>query len=134
MGFALAGGMPAWTDGRVIETASVAATTETQIGSTIQVPNNQNWLVHSLYWAHAGDGTGRIAVGSLPGMNGVYPVNSNDPSYLGTNAGSALTTPANFVINGPNTVDAYITPDSSSSTVGQFYMRYTVNQSNTQGI
>jgi len=124
--------MPTWTDGRVIETASVAATTETQIGSTIQVPNNQNWLVHSLYWAHAGDGTGRIAVGSLPGMNGVYPVNSNDTTAMGTAAGSPATTPANFVINGPNTIDAYITPVSSSSTVGQFYMRYTVKQTNTQ--
>ena len=126
--------MPTWTDGRVIETASVGATTETQIGSTIQVPNNQNWLVHSLYWSHAGDGTGRIAIGSLPGMNGVYPVNSNDTTAIGTAAGSPAMTPANFVINGPNTVDAYITPVSSSSTVGQFYMRYTVNQSNTQGI
>jgi len=124
--------MPTWTDGRVIENSSVAATTETQIGSTIQVPNNQNWLVHSLYWAHAGDGTGRVAVGSLPGMNGVYPVNSNDPTSMGTNAGSAGPHAANFVINGPNTIDAYITPDSSSSTVGQFYMRYTVHQTNTQ--
>lgn len=126
--------MPTWTDGRVIETASVAATTETQIGSTIQVPNNQNWLVQSLYWAHIGDGTGRIAVGSLPGMNGVYPVNSNDSGSMSAGSGSALTHPANFVVNGPNTIDAYITPDSSSSTVGQFYIRYQVTQRNTQGV
>jgi len=124
--------MPTWTDGRVIETASVAATTETQIGSTIQVPNNQNWLVQSLYWAHAGDGTGRISVGSLPGMNGVYPVNSNDPGSMGSVAGTSGAHPTSFIVNGPNTIDAYITPDSSSSTVGQFYMRYTVTQRNTQ--
>jgi len=124
--------MPTWTDGRVIETASVAATTETQIGSTIQVPNNQNWLVQSLYWAHIGDGTGRIAVGSLPGMNGVYPVNSNDAGSMSSGEGSSLAHPANFVVNGPNTIDAYITPDSSSSTVGQFYIRYQVTQRNTQ--
>jgi len=126
--------MPIWTDGRVLETASVAATTETQIGSTIQVPNNQNWLVTNLYWAHAGDGTGRLAIGSLPGMNGVYPVNSNDPGSMGSVAGSSGTHPANFIVNGPNTLDAYITPDSSSSTVGQFYMRYTVTQRDTQGV
>ena len=134
MGFLLAPAMPTWTDGRVLETASVAATTETQIGSTIQVPNNQNWLVHSLYWAHAGDGTGRIAIGSLPGMNGVYPVNSDDPGTMGSGPGESSPHPANFVVNGPNTIDAYITPDSSSANVGQFYMRYTVSQTNSGGI
>jgi len=37
--------MATWTDSRVIENSSVGATTETQIGSTVQIPNNQNWLV-----------------------------------------------------------------------------------------
>jgi len=126
--------MATWTDSRVIENSSVGATTETQIGSTVQIPNNQNWLVHSLYWAHAGDGTGRIAIGSLPGMNGVYVVNSNDPTSMGTNAGSAGPHSANFIVNGPNTIDAYITPVSSSSTVGLFSMSYTVKQRDTQGV
>jgi len=126
--------MATWTDSRVIENSSVGATTETQIGSTVQIPNNQNWLVHSLYWAHAGDGTGRIAIGSLPGMNGVYVVNSNDPTSMGTNAGSSGPHSANFIVNGPNTIDAYITPVSSSSTVGLFSMSYTVKQRDTQGV
>jgi len=65
-------------------------------------------------------------------MNGVYPVNSNDPGSMGTNAGSSGPHAANFIVNGPNTIDAYITPDSSASTVGQFYMRYTVHQTETQ--
>jgi hypothetical protein len=121
--------MATWTDGQVIENSSVGATVETQIGSDITVPNNQNWLVTSLYWAHAGDGTGRVAIASLPGMSGVYPVNSNDPTAQGTASGTAISHPANFIIRGPNTVSAYITPVSSSSTVGQFAMRYTVTTS-----
>jgi len=61
-------------------------------------------------------------------MTGVYAVNSNDPGSMGTNAGSALTHAVNFVIPGPAVVSAYITPDSSSSsTVGQFAMKYQVS-------
>ena len=121
--------MAQWTDGQVQETASVAATTETQLGSNINIPQNQTWQIQSLYWAHAGDGTGRIAVDSIPGMTGVYAVNSNDPGSMGTNAGTALTHQVNFVIPGPAVVSAYITPDSSSSTVGQFAMKYQVSTS-----
>ena len=119
--------MAQWTDGQVQETASVAATTETQLGSNINIPQNQTWQIQSLYWAHAGDGTGRIAVDSIPGMTGVYAVNSNDPGSMGTNAGPSLTQQVNFVIPGPAVVSAYITPDSSSSTVGQFAMKYQVS-------
>jgi hypothetical protein len=118
--------MTQWTDSQVQETASVASTAEAQLGSNINIPQNQTWNISSLYWAHAGDGTGRIAVDSIPGMTGVYPVNSNDPGSVGTNAGSALAHPVNFTIAGPAVVSAFITPDSSSSTVGQFAMKYQV--------
>jgi len=119
--------MTQWTDSQVQETASVNATTETQLGSNINIPQNQTWQIQSLYWSHAGDGTGRIAIDSIPGMTGVYPVNSNDPGSMGTNAGSALATPVNFVISGPAVVSSYITPDSASATVGQFAMKYQVS-------
>tara|TARA_Y100001963_G_C6579718_1_gene352825 strand:- start:134 stop:499 length:366 start_codon:yes stop_codon:yes gene_type:complete len=119
--------MTQWTDSQVQETASVASTSETQLGSNVNIPQNQTWQIQSLYWAHAGDGTGRIAIDSIPGMTGVYPVNSNDPGSMGTNAGSALAHPVNFVISGPAVLSAYITPDSSSSTVGQFAMKYQVS-------
>ncbi len=115
--------MATWTDNQVQETASVASTTETQLGSNINIPQNQTWQIQSLYWAHAGDGTGRLAIDSIPGMTGVYPVNSNDPGSMGTNAGTAMTHLVNFTVSGPAVVQAYITPDSSSSTVGQFAMK-----------
>ena len=118
--------MAVWTDSQVQETASVAATTETQLGSNINIPQNQTWQIQSLYWAHAGDGTGRISIDSLPGMTGVYTVNSNDPTSQGTNAGTATAHMVNFVIPGPAVVSAFITPVSSSSTVGQFVMKYQV--------
>ena len=119
--------MATWTDGQVQETASVASTSETQLGSNINIPQNQTWQIQSLYWAHAGDGTGRIAIDSIPGMTGVYAVNSNDPGSMGTNAGTSVSHLVNFVIPGPAVVSAYITPDSSSSTVGQFAMKYQVS-------
>jgi len=118
--------MATWTDSQVQETASVAATTETQLGSNINIPQNQTWQIQSLYWAHAGDGTGRLAIDSLPGMTGVYAVNSNDPGSMGTNAGTATAHMVNFVIPGPAVVSAFITPDSSSATVGQFLIKYQV--------
>ena len=118
--------MATWTDNQVQETASVAATTETQLGSNVNIPQNQTWQIQSLYWAHAGDGTGRLAIDSIPGMTGGYPVNSNDPGSMGTNAGTSMTHLVNFTVSGPAVVQAYITPDSSSSTVGQFAMKYQV--------
>jgi len=118
--------MANWTDSQVQETASVAATTETQLGSNINIPQNQTWQIQSLYWAHAGDGTGRISIDSLPGMTGIYAVNSNDPGSMGSVAGTATAHMVNFVIPGPAVVSAFITPDSSSSTVGQFVMKYQV--------
>ena len=42
-------------------------------------------------------------------------------------AGTAMVHPVNFVVAGPAVVSAYITPDSSSSTVGQFAMKYQVS-------
>jgi len=119
--------MVTWTDNQVQETASVAATTETKIGNTINIPSNQNWNVRSLYWAHAGDGTGRVEVDNLPGMTGVYVVNSNDAGSLATGEGTATEHQVNFNIIGPATLIAYITPDSSSSTVGQFAIKYQVS-------
>ncbi len=119
--------MANWTDSQVQETASVAATTETQLGSNINIPQNQTWQIQSLYWAHAGDGTGRLSIDSLPGMTGVYAVNSNDPGSMGTNAGSSAPHMVNFVIPGPAVVSAYINPDSSASTVGIFVMKYQVS-------
>jgi len=119
--------MTQWTDSQVQETASVASTAEAQLGSNINIPQNQTWQIQTVYWAHAGDGTGRIAIDSIPGMTGVYPVNSNDPGAMGTNAGTSMVHNVNFVISGPAVVSAYITPDSSSSTVGQFAMKYQVS-------
>ena len=118
--------MSNWTDSQVQSTASVASAVEVQLGSNINIPQNQTWQIQSLYWAHAGDGTGRISIDSLPGMTGVYVVNSNDPTSMGTNAGTATEHMVNFVIPGPAVVTAYITPTSSSSTVGQFAMKYQV--------
>ena len=66
--------MTQWTDSQVQETASVASTSETQLGSNVNIPQNQTWQIQSLYWAHAGDGTGRIAIDSIPGMTGVTNV------------------------------------------------------------
>jgi hypothetical protein len=119
--------MAQWTDSQTQSTASVASAVEVQLGSNINIPQNQTWQIQSVYWAHAGDGIGRIAVDSIPGMTGKYQVNSNDPGSMGTNAGSSLPHGVNFVIPGPAVVSAYINPDSSSSTVGIFVMKYQVS-------
>ena len=50
-----------WSDSRVVS-GTVASTSETQIGSDINVPQNQTWLLNGLFGAHPQGGTFRIAV------------------------------------------------------------------------
>ena len=119
--------MAQWTDSQTQSTASVASAVEVQLGSNINIPQNQTWQIQSVYWAHAGDGIGRIAVDSIPGMTGKYQVNSNDPGSMGTNVGTSMAHAVNFVIPGPAVLSAYINPDSSSSTVGIFVVKYQVS-------
>jgi len=118
--------MATWTDSQIQSTASVASTVEVQLGSTINIPAGQSWNIRSLYWAHSGDGIGRISIDTLAGMTATYQVNSNDPTSMGTNAGSSQAHDVNFTVPGPATLKAYINPTSSASTVGLFAMKYQV--------
>ena len=80
--------MATWTDSRVVS-GTVASTAETQVGNSINIPQNQSWLVTSLYFVHPQGGTGRIGIDSLPGLNGVMIQNSNDILTMGTDVGSS---------------------------------------------
>ena len=46
--------MANWTDGVNVETASVNATVETQIGTNINIPQGQTWNIRSMWVGHAG--------------------------------------------------------------------------------
>ena len=43
--------MATWSDSRVV-TGTVASTSETQIGSDINIPQNQTWLIGGLFASH----------------------------------------------------------------------------------
>lgn len=47
---------------------------------------------------------------------------------MSSGEGSSINHPVNFIVNGAANIDVYITPDSSSSTVGQFFMKYQVTE------
>ena len=45
-----------WSDSRTVS-STVASASETQIGSDINIPQNQTWLINGLFGAHPQGGT-----------------------------------------------------------------------------
>ena len=92
-----------WSDSRVL-TATVASVAESEVGS-VNVPSIQTWLINGLFGSHPQGGTFRIAIDSIPGMNGVRVQNSVDGGTLSAAGnGSSEIYPANFIVQGPATV------------------------------
>jgi hypothetical protein len=121
--------MSTWSDSRVVS-GTVASTSETQIGSDINVPQNQSWLISGVYGAHPQGGTFRLAVDSLPGMNGTYIQNSVDIGSLSAAGnGSAEIYPQNFVVAGPAVVQLFTTNQAATSGTAKAMLNYQVTQS-----
>tara|TARA_Y100001970_G_scaffold252934_1_gene327140 strand:- start:2137 stop:2505 length:369 start_codon:yes stop_codon:yes gene_type:complete len=117
-----------WSDSRVVS-GTVASTSETQIGSDINVPQNQTWLLNGLFGAHPQGGTFRIAVDSLSGMNGIRIQNSTDGSTLSAAGnGSSEIYPANFVVQGPAVIQMFTTNDAATSGTAKAMINYQVTQ------
>ena len=117
-----------WSDSRVVS-GTVAATAETQIGSDINIPQNQTWLINGLFSAHPQGGTFRIAVDSLPGMNGVRIQNSTVTKAVSdASNGSSEIYPTNFVVQGPAVVQMFTTNDAATSGTAKAMVNYQVTQ------
>tara|TARA_Y100001937_G_scaffold127486_1_gene199907 strand:+ start:1517 stop:1882 length:366 start_codon:yes stop_codon:yes gene_type:complete len=117
-----------WSDSRVLS-ATVASTAETEVGS-VNVPSNQTWLINGLFGAHAQGGTFRIAIDSIPGMNGVRIQNSVDGNTLSAGGnGSSEIYPANFVVQGPATVTMFTSNLAAGSATATAMINYQVTQS-----
>jgi|TARA_R110000822_G_scaffold268133_2_gene391533 hypothetical protein len=119
--------MATWSDSRVVS-GTVASVSETQVGSNINIPQNQTWLITSIWGAHPQGGTFRLAVDSLPGLNGTYVHSSNDVNTMGTDAGSASVYPQNFVIAGPAVVQLFTTNAAATSGTAKAMLSYQVTQ------
>jgi len=118
--------MSQWSDS-IVNTGTVAATTETQVGSTISIPNNQDWLITSLWSMHIAGGTARISIPQLSGMRGVYMINSEGGDSLSPAAdGSSIWYNTNFVVKGPANIELYVTPTANTSDVAYFMINYQV--------
>jgi len=118
--------MAQWSDS-IVNTGTVAATTETQVGSTISIPNNQDWLITSLWSMHVSGGTARISIPQLSGMRGVYMINSEGGDSLSPAAdGSSIWYNTNFVVKGPANIELYVTPTANTSDVAYFMINYQV--------
>jgi hypothetical protein len=103
-----------WSDSRVL-TATVASVAESEVGS-VNVPSNQTWLINGLFGSHPQGGTFRIAIDSIPGMNGVRVQNSVDGGTLSAAGnGSSEIYPANFIVQGPATVTMNTTNAAATS-------------------
>jgi len=117
-----------WSDSRVVS-GTVASVSETQIGSDINIPQNQTWLINGLFGSHPQGGTYRIAVDSLPGMNGVRIQNSVDGGTLSAAGnGSSEIYPANFVVQGPAVVQFFATNAAATSGTATAMINYQVTQ------
>ena len=123
--------MAQWSDS-IVNSGTVAATTETQVGSTISIPNNQDWLITSLWSMHIAGGTARISIPQLSGMRGVYLINSEGGDSLSPAAdGSAIWYNTNFVVKGPANIELYVTPTANTSDVAYFMINYQVTTKGT---
>jgi len=117
-----------WSDSRVVS-ATIASASETQIGSDINIPQNQTWLINGLMAAHPQGGTFRIAVDSLPGMNGVRIQNSTVTKALSdAGNGSAEIYPSNFVVQGPAVLQFFATNAAATSGTATAMVNYQVTQ------
>ena len=116
-----------WSDSRVL-TATVASVAESEVGS-VNVPSNQTWLINGMFGSHPQGGTYRIAVDSLPGMNGVRIQNSVDGGTLSAAGnGSSEIYPANFVVQGPAVVQMFTTNAAATSGTATGMINYQVTQ------
>jgi len=123
--------MAQWSDS-IVNSGTVAAATETQVGSTISIPNNQDWLITSLWSMHVAGGTARISIPQLSGMRGVYMINSEGGDSLSPAAdGSSIWYNTNFVVRGPANIELYVTPTANTSDVAYFMVNYQVTTKGT---
>jgi len=123
--------MTQWSDS-IVNSGTVAAAAETQVGSTISIPNNQDWLITSLWSMHIAGGTARISIPQLSGMRGVYMINSEGGDSLSPAAdGSSIWYNTNFVVKGPANIELYVTPTANTSDVAYFMINYQVTTKGT---
>lgn len=123
--------MAQWSDS-IVNSGTVAAAAETQVGSTISIPNNQDWLITSLWSMHIAGGTARISIPQLSGMRGVYMINSEGGDSLSPAAdGSSIWYNTNFVVKGPANIELYVTPTANTSDLAYFMINYQVTTKGT---
>ena len=117
-----------WSDSRIV-TSTTASAAETQIGTDINIPQNQTWLINGIYGALARGGTFRIAVDSLPGMSGTRIANSTETGALSAAGnGSSEIYPANFIVQGPATITMNTTNAAATSGTATAMINYQVTQ------
>ena len=118
--------MATWSDS-IVNSSTVASVSESQIGSTVTIPNNQDWLITGLWWQHSQGGTARISIPQLSGMRGVYMVNSAGGDSLSPAAdGSSIWYNTNFIVRGPANIELYVTAGAATSDVAYAMMNYQV--------
>jgi|TARA_R110000824_G_scaffold115193_3_gene266219 hypothetical protein len=118
--------MAQWSDS-IVNSGTVASVSETQVGSTISIPNNQDWLITGLWSQHSQGGTARISIPQLSGMRGVYMINSAGGDSLSPAAdGSSIWYNTNFVVRGPANIELYVSAKAATSDVAYFMVNYQV--------
>ncbi len=106
-----------FTDSQTLS-ATIASTSESSLGS-INIPQGSSYRITSLFGAGVG-GTYRIAVDTIPSMQGVRLQNSTDPTQIG----AAVAYSENILINGPAELTAFMTNNAATSTACKLVVEY----------
>jgi len=109
--------MSQFSDSQVLS-ATVASTSETSLGS-INIPAGRSYQITNL-WCGGVGGTYRIAVDTLPSMQGVRVQNSDNPTIVG----STISNNESILVSGPSELTAYISNTAATSTVCKLMVEY----------
>jgi hypothetical protein len=106
-----------FTDAQTVG-ATVASTTETSLGE-IQVPAGRSYRITDI-WCGGPGGTYRVAVNTIPSMQGERVQNSTDP----TNIGATNQYATNIMASGPSTITIFVSNAAATSTACKATVSY----------
>jgi len=121
----------AWTDSQNVS-STVATTSETQLGSTIQIPQGQKFDIYTIYFSSNVGGTGRMEIDTYPSAQFKWIQNGDNEDELG-DSGSGTGYPTAIQVNGPASLKLYTTNSAATSGTSRAQINYRVTITSKSG-
>ena len=107
-----------FSDSQIID-ATVASTAESSVG-TINVPAGRSYRLTGLFAGHAQGGVCRVAIDTIPALQGSYVQTSTNITEIG----ASNITPMNINVNGPAEISAFVTNAGAGSSTARVMFNY----------